>query len=146
MRRSTQIIVIGMATLALLGGMDRPVAARQQRGSAAPLVIPSMSGGDLFRFYCASCHGLEGKGDGPVAPALTRRPPDLTTIARRNGGRFPTGRIEGFVTGNRQPTLAHGSAEMPVWGPIFTALDPEDRMNRIRIENIIAFIESIQSK
>jgi mono/diheme cytochrome c family protein len=146
MRRSTQIILSGLATLASLGGVDRPVAGQQQRGSPAPLVIPSMSGGDLFRFYCASCHGAEGKGDGPVAPALTRRPPDLTTIARRNGGRFPTDRIEGFVTGNRQPTLAHGSADMPVWGPIFKALDPQDRMNRIRIENVVAFIESIQSK
>jgi mono/diheme cytochrome c family protein len=146
MRRSTQIILSGLATLALLGGVDRPVAGQQQRGSPAPLVIPSMSGGDLFRFYCASCHGPEGKGDGPVAPALTRRPPDLTAIARRNGRRFPTERIEGFVTGNRQPTLAHGSADMPVWGPIFKALDPQERMNRIRIENVVAFIESIQSK
>ena len=105
-----------------------------------------MAGGDLFRFYCASCHGREGKGDGPVASALNRRPPDLTTIARRNGGRFPTDRVEGFVTGNREPTLAHGSADMPVWGPIFQALDPQDRMNRIRIENVVAFIESIQTK
>ena len=79
-------------------------------------------------------------------PCLNRRPPDLTTMARRNGGRFLTDRVERFVTGNREPTMAHGSADMPVWGPIFQVLDPQDRMNRIRIENVVAFIESIQAK
>jgi hypothetical protein len=63
-----------------------------------------------------------------VASALNRRPPDLSTTARRNGGRFPTERVQRFVTGDREPTLAHGSAEIPVWGPIFRALDPQDRL------------------
>ena len=135
-----------LLALALMSGGDVGVAGQQTGRTPPPLLIPSMAGGDLFRFYCASCHGREGKGDGPVASALNRRPPDLTTIARRNGGRFPTDRVEGFVTGNREPTLAHGSADMPVWGPIFQALDPQDRMNRIRIENVVAFIESIQAK
>ena len=81
-----------------------------------------------------------------MAAALNRRPPDLTTIGRRSGGRFPTDRVERFVTGDREPSQTHGSADMPVWGPIFQALDPQDRMNRIRIANVVAFIESIQSK
>jgi hypothetical protein len=81
-----------------------------------------------------------------VASVLNRRPPDLTTIAKRNTGRFPTDRVERFVTGDREPSVAHGSADMPVWGPIFQALDPQDQMNRIRIENVVAFIQSIQSK
>jgi len=135
-----------LMTLALISRWDSGMAGQQTGGTPSVLVIPSLSGSDLFRFYCASCHGRDGTGDGPVAAALTRRPPDLTLMARRNGGRFPTDRVEGFVTGNREPTLAHGSAEMPVWGPIFKALDPHDRMNRIRIQNMVAFIESIQSK
>ena len=146
MRQSTRMIGGALMTLALMSGWDLGVAGQQRGGTPAQLVIPSMSGGDLFRFYCASCHGRDGKGDGPVAAALTRRPPDLTTIAMRNGGGFPTDQVEGFVTGNRVPTLAHGSAEMPVWGPIFWALDPQDRMNRIRIQNVVAFIDSIQAK
>ena len=146
MRQSTRMICGALMTLALMSRWDAAVAGQQTGGTPPPLVIPSMSGGDLFRFYCASCHGRDGKGNGPVAAALTRRPPDLTTIARRNGGRFPTDQVESFVTGNREPTLAHGSAEMPVWGPIFRALDPQDRLNRIRIQNVVAFIESIQSK
>src|SRR4051794_35129092 len=109
-------------------------------------MIPSTSGGDLFRFYCATCHGRDGKGDGPLAAALYRRPSDLTLIARRNGGQFPVGRIEQFVTGDREPTLEHGSKDMPVWGPIFQALDSHEAMNRVRIANLVAFIESIQAK
>ena len=144
MRQSTRVFGGGLLALALIGVVG--VAGQQTGRTPPPLVIPSLAGGDLFRFYCASCHGRDGKGDGPVASALTRRPPDLTTMARRNGGRFPTSRVEGFVAGDREPTIAHGSADMPVWGPIFQALDSHDRMNRIRIENVVAFIESIQTK
>ena len=135
-----------LVALALMSGRGVGFAGQQTGRTPPPLLIPSMVGADLFRFYCATCHGREGKGDGPVASALNRRPPDLTTIARRNGGRFPADRVEAFVTGDREPTLAHGSADMPVWGPIFQALDTQDRMNRIRIENVVAFIESIQAK
>jgi mono/diheme cytochrome c family protein len=146
MQQSTRMIWPAVMALAMISALDPGVAGQQKGPTPPPLIMPSMSGGDLFRFYCASCHGRDGKGDGPVASALNRRPPDLTMIQRRNGGRFPTGRVEDFVTGNREPTVAHGSADMPVWGPIFQALAPEDRMNRLRIENLVAFIESIQSK
>jgi hypothetical protein len=147
MRQSKTMIWGALVSLALMSALDLGVAGQQTgRMPPPPLLIPSMSGGDLFRFYCASCHGRDGKGDGPVAAALNRRPPDLTSIARRNSGRFPTDRVERFVTGDREPSLAHGSADMPVWGPIFQSLDPQDRKNRIRIENVVAFIESIQSK
>ena len=146
MRQSTRMIWGALVVLALMSALDLRVAGQQTGRTPPPLVIPSMSGGDLFRFYCTSCHGRDGKGDGPVAAALNRRPPDLTSIARRNSGRFPTDRVERFVTGDREPSPAHGSADMPVWGPIFQSLDPQDRMNRIRIENVVAFIESIQSK
>ena len=146
MRQSTSVFCGGLLALALIGGGSVGRAGQQTGRTPPPLLIPSLAGGDLFRFYCASCHGREGKGDGPVASALSRRPPDLTTIARRSGGRFPADRVERFVTGDREPTMAHGSADMPVWGPIFQALDPQDRMNRIRIENVVAFIESIQTK
>jgi mono/diheme cytochrome c family protein len=146
MRRSKMWIRSALAALAMTSAWNFGAAGEQTGPTQPALVIPSMYGGDLFRFYCASCHGLEGKGDGPVASALNRRPADLTTIARRAGGRFPTDRIERYVTGDREPTPAHGSADMPVWGPIFQALDSRDTLNRIRIANIVAFIESIQAK
>jgi mono/diheme cytochrome c family protein len=146
MRQSTRVFWGAVFVLALVSGGGAGIAGQQTGRTPPPLLIPSVAGGDLFGFYCASCHGREGKGNGPVASALTRRPPDLTTLAKRNGGRFPTDRVERFVTGDRDPTVAHGSVDMPVWGPIFQALAPQDRMNRIRIENVVGFIESIQAK
>jgi mono/diheme cytochrome c family protein len=101
----------------------------------------------LFEFYCASCHGRDEKGKGPVVPALKNPPPDLTTVAQRNGGTFPRARVESLVTGDEdRMATAHGSKEMPVWGPMFRGLDPSDTMNKIRIANIVGHIESMQAK
>ena len=107
-----------------------------------------MAGQDLFGFYCASCHGRDATGDGPVASALKTPPPDLTRLARRNGGSFPQERVVQFVaSGGTMPGGSHGSNEMPIWGPIFRALDPsDDRMVLVRIENIVRYLESIQAK
>jgi mono/diheme cytochrome c family protein len=149
MTRTTRAIGAMLMALGLAGSWNIGFAAQQTRRTPPPsLVIPSTAGGDLFRFYCATCHGRDGKGDGPVAAALNRRPADLTLIARRNGGHFPAVRMEDYVTGNREPMAppAHGSMDMPVWGPIFQALDPQDVLNRVRIANIMAFVESIQVK
>jgi mono/diheme cytochrome c family protein len=110
-----------------------------------PLVIASMVGRDLFEFYCASCHGRDGKGGGPVASALKTPPSDLTTLAHRNGGAYPRERVETFVTlGGAPPTRAHGSPDMPVWGPIFGGLEARDAATRIRIGNIVDYVASLQ--
>ena len=86
-------------------------------------------------------------GGGPVAPALRVAPADLTTIAARNAGSFPPARVESFVTGAPDHLMpAHGSKDMPVWGPIFRGLDPNETANRVRIANTVAYIESIQAK
>ena len=139
------IAVPGM--LVFLAGFDALLSGQTTGPPNPPLVISSMYGRDLFESYCATCHGRDGRGDGPVASALRVRPPDLTTIARRNGGSFPREQVEIFVTGDqvRLPT-AHGSTDMPVWGPIFRGLDANDTRNRIRVANIIDYIGSIQVK
>ena len=59
--------------------------------------------------------------DGPVASTLRTHRPDLTTLARRNGGAFPRDRVRGFIEGTGRPLAAHGTTEMPVWGPMFRA-------------------------
>ena len=125
-----------------------PLVADQTTGAKnPPLVISSMYGRDLFELYCATCHGRDGKGNGPAAEALRVRPADLTTIARRNGGVFPRSRVESFVTvGEERAAPAHGSKEMPVWGPIFRALDFNDAANKIRLANIVEYVGSLQVK
>ena len=66
----------------------------------------------LYRRYCAACHGIEGRGDGPASTALSPRPPDLTRI----DSSVPElmGQIDG-----RRTIRAHGTAAMPVWGEVF---------------------------
>jgi mono/diheme cytochrome c family protein len=111
------------------------------------LILDSLTGRDSFEFYCASCHGATGKGDGPVAASLKTVPADLTLLAKRNGGTFPRQRVVSLVTGT-EPGLVtvHGSSEMPVWGPVFRFLDPSDGRVKVRIENVVAYIETLQSK
>jgi mono/diheme cytochrome c family protein len=111
------------------------------------LVIRSMAGRDLFQFYCASCHGADGKGGGRAASALKVAPPDLTTLAQRHHGTFPADTLEAFIKGEgRLSTPAHGTSDMPVWGPIFKGLDSRDAVNANRIENLVKYIESIQAR
>ena len=122
-------------------------SAQTTRPKNPPLVISSMYGRDLFEFYCATCHGRDGHGGGPAVQASSIPPPDLTRIATRNGGTFPQARVESFVTGDEDHLMpAHGSKDMPVWGPIFRGLDPNDTMNKVRVANIVGYIESIQAK
>jgi Cytochrome C oxidase, cbb3-type, subunit III len=79
---------------------------------------PSPGGKVLYARFCASCHGVDGTGDGPVAASLTRRPSDLTTWARRHGGRFDDAEVMGVIDG-RRVVAEHGTREMPVWGLMF---------------------------
>jgi mono/diheme cytochrome c family protein len=76
------------------------------------------SGEVLYHRYCASCHGVAGKGDGPLAASLRKPPTDLTTLARRAGGRFDEAYVMAVIDGKRL-VAEHGPREMPVWGVIF---------------------------
>jgi mono/diheme cytochrome c family protein len=87
-------------------------------------------GKQIFSEYCAACHGISGKGDGPAASALKNPPADLTILAARNKGQFPSLRVmEAIKAGPSVP--AHGSEIMPVWGPIFLRGDREDTTDQI---------------
>jgi mono/diheme cytochrome c family protein len=79
-----------------------------------------LSGRDTFLRYCASCHGPEGRGDGPLAATLTKPPANLREIAKRNGGRFDHRAVMATIDGRRD-VAAHGTRDMPVWGAVFEA-------------------------
>lgn len=129
----------------LVAGLWISSAPGQTRLPQTPTLQESVSGRDSFAFYCASCHGVSGKGDGPIASALKARPADLTALAQRSGGRFPRDRVVGFVEGTGRALPAHGPTEMPVWGPLFRAFDPSDARVRVRIDNLVNFVESLQA-
>ncbi len=104
------------------------------------------SGKQMFVNYCAPCHGLNGKGQGPAASALRTQPADLTALSRSNGGRFPQMHIQTILEfGAKIPS--HGSVEMPVWGPILGKMNQANDQERLlRISNLSRYLESIQAK
>jgi hypothetical protein len=108
-------------------------------------LIASIQGPALFKAYCASCHGSDAKGTGPMAPYLKVFPADLTHISVRYDGTFPLTRIEGIISGEDQ-LHAHGTREMPVWGPIFSQIDQDRDLGRVRIDNLARYLREIQAQ
>lgn len=107
---------------------------------------PSNSGKDMYHSYCAVCHGTEGKGNGPAAPALKTSPTDLTTLTQKNGGKYPSAHVAAVIRG--QATLpSHGTADMPIWGPLFSSISQgHEAQIQQRISNLVSYIESQQAK
>ena len=108
---------------------------------------PDMSGADLYGEFCASCHGKKAHGDGPAAPSLRKKVPDLTLLAKRRGGVFPAEEVHRIIDGRSMPR-AHGSAEMPIWGWEFYGFEGEDATRRRRaaelIDQLVEYLHSIQ--
>lgn len=111
----------------------------------APHTSPT-SAKEMFKAYCASCHGDSAKGNGPAAPALKTRPSDLTMLAKRNAGKFPTDRVLSVLRGQAM-LAAHGSQEMPVWGPVFWRMSQgHDSEVQLRVSNLTRYLQSLQVK
>ena len=113
---------------------------------AAPLELAERGRREYVR-YCASCHGVNGDGTGPVAPALLTRPPDVRRLFRRYGTPLDRERLGAAIDG-RTPVVAHGEREMPVWGERFDALPPDadsrERTIAERLAALLAYLQSIQ--
>jgi cytochrome c553 len=132
--------VCGLAAFVLLGVT---ADAQGPRPAQPPLVPESLAGSVSFDLYCASCHGRGGRGDGPTASSLRTTPADLTVLTRNNRGAFPRDRALSYIEGSTR-AVAHGSRDMPVWGPTLRALDASDARVTVRLRNLVSFIESIQ--
>jgi mono/diheme cytochrome c family protein len=105
-----------------------------------------VSGGQSFMTHCAVCHGVAARGDGPLAESLRVRPPDLTLLARRNGGRYSEDTVRRIIDG-RKPVKGHGGPDMPVWGDAFKAAPDgySDAAVREKIVGIVEYLRSIQA-
>ena len=120
------------------------VVAQQNTVDAAEVQPGLLQGPALFKAYCAVCHGNGGRGDGPMAASVRASVPDLTHIAMRNGGRFPSQRVQKIISGEAQAGITHGTREMPVWGPVFSEVTRDRDIGRIRIYNLAKYLEQIQ--
>ena len=126
-----------------------PISGTAQKTEVVLAPAPrtsATSGKQMYLAYCAACHGREGKGDGPVATSLKVPPADLTVLSRMNGGKFPSVQVVNAITG-RAGVPAHGSKEMPVWGPIFMTMGHQHESEaRLRVANLADYIKSLQRK
>ena len=108
--------------------------------------VDPTSGEQMYANYCASCHGMDGKGNGPAAPALKGTLPDLTTLAKRDNGKYPRLHVSHVIKGDANDP-AHGTNDMPVWGPVFRSLKPDSSTDvQRRIVSLNDYIESMQEK
>jgi len=136
-----RILPMGLAAaLAVVTGYAQSNAPNPANKSA------STSGKEMYVGYCASCHGVDGKGNGPTASALKVPPTDLTLLSKNNHGKFPGAHIDTVLQfGSRIPS--HGSSEMPVWGPILGNMDKANPLlKKLRTSNLSRYLESIQVK
>ncbi len=103
------------------------------------------SGKEMFVTYCAVCHGKEGKGNGPAAPALKKTPANLTELTQRNGGKFPELKVFSTIKGESE-TPAHGARDMPMWGSLLGSVSGSEGEVQMRIAGLTAYVESLQAK
>jgi nucleotide-binding universal stress UspA family protein len=132
-------LAFGAAMIAAL--LMLPVAAAAQDAPTKQ----TTPGDEVFRTYCATCHGTSARGDGPLAPSMRKKPANLTEIAKRNGGEFPADMVFRTIDG-RQPVRGHGGPDMPVWGDAFEKSREAGDQARVKavIQSLVDYLESIQ--
>lgn len=139
MNKTLRVVILILAAVfavwTLAQAQDDPVG-NAARGRAA------------FNLYCSSCHGKTAQGDGPVASTLRVAPGDLTRLASKHGGKFPADWVYARIDG-REPVVAHGPSDMPVWGMSFQdpgKVENQETMVEHRIRDLVTYIASLQDK
>lgn len=146
-RKTLTALVATLALLALTATAQQPAAEKAPTLKKAEIKPTSASSGsEMYTSYCAACHGLNGKGTGPAAKALKAPLSDLTQLAKKNGGKYPAEHVIGVLRfGSEIP--AHGTAEMPIWGPLLRSVSSADEAEtKLRITNLVRYLESLQAK
>jgi mono/diheme cytochrome c family protein len=146
MVKATGIVLTGMLLVGVSGAIPAAqgeAGAQKKNLKKAPIASSeSESGAQLYKNYCAACHGVKGKGDGQVARYLKGPPADLSTLAQRNNGRYPADRVTATLRNGTDSV--HGTSDMPIWGPVFQSRGKDVAQTRIR--KLTEFVESLQQK
>ena len=123
------------------------LAKDQAIAAQAPFPLEWVPSGEVtYKQFCAACHGAHAQGNGPAASTLKTQPPDLTTLAKRHGGTFPYDYVSSILRFG-PGSSAHGSSDMPTWGPIFQTIDRNsDVLAQDRIKNLADYLASLQRK
>jgi len=130
-----------------VGAQDQTPAQTTKTIQRAPIKATSpASGEEMYKTYCAVCHGTDGKGGGPAASALKVPPTDLTQLSKNNGGKYPGLKVSAAIRGEGD-IPAHGTKDMPVWGSLFwTMSHGHEGEVQQRVANLTKYIESLQAK
>lgn len=136
MRRLLVVLALGLAVCMFVAALPAHSVQKADKKNQAWVV----KGQKLYKQYCASCHGVDGKGDGPAAAALKVAPADLTAI-QQPGEKFPFESVRVSIDGERAVT-AHGTREMPVWGTVLRRARGD--LAQADIESLTRYVESIQ--
>lgn len=141
------VVLLGAAVLWLPArAQDQKPPAQNVRVKKVPVHQHSVVSGELlYRSYCSPCHGMAAKGNGPAAPAFKTPPPDLTVLAKNNNGQFPGLKVQ-HVLEMGPDVPAHGSKDMPVWGPLFRGMGANSSLGHLRVVNVTDYLKSIQEK
>ena len=142
--RSSAMLLMFLTGLAGVAGFAQTPPKKVEK---TPIEMTSAaSGSEMFNAYCAPCHGKNGKGAGPAATSLKIPPANLAQLSKKNNGKFPADHV-GTILRNGSATAAHGSSDMPIWGPLFSQVSGRDNgVVEMRIANLIHYLESIQEK
>lgn len=145
------VIGAAVATSVLATAASAAGASPNDQSNMKTVVITAgktspTSGKQMFASYCASCHGVNAKGNGPMAASLKTQPADLTLLSKGNKGAFPATHVVAVLRFG-SPVQSHGSIDMPVWGPVLGNMNEVTPMERqLRISNLSSYLESIQAK
>lgn len=134
MRNVKMLLLLGVA----VSGLAQTKSPRK--------LITSLDGKDLFVAYCASCHGMDAKGKGPVSAVLKVEVPNLTLIQKRRGDKFPVDDVEKVILGEVDLRAAHGSREMPVWGPVFRRVEKDQDLGLVRVRRLVDYLKTLQTR
>jgi mono/diheme cytochrome c family protein len=150
MRRAAWFVILSLASVPAAVGQARPPGlppSKPKLPVSPDGGVEAVSGAYAYRTSCASCHGPLGKGDGPLAESLRFTPPDLSLIAKRNGGEYPAETVHRIVDG-RRPLPGHGGPDMPIWGDAFknpeTGFDDASVKGKIRA--VVEYVRTLQAK
>jgi len=142
MSKSALLVAAGIVLLcAIAAGQNK-----QPNPADSTRLIDSIQGPNLYKAYCAVCHGPNAKGDGPMAKSLKTAPSDLTRISTRNNGMFPLAKVRRIISGEEPLAAGHGTREMPTWGPIFSQVSWDQDLGRVRVDNLARYLEGLQGK
>lgn len=145
--------IVTLGGIAIAGHLIFGPAQAEELTEGGKISLRLALGKQDFETYCSSCHGESGRGDGPVAEFIALEAANLTKLARKNGGRFPTEQVERVIDG-REEVKVHGPRDMPVWGDWFDneadqpGLRAQERemVVRERIAALTTYLETLQEK